>query len=340
MGTISASYLTLNPSFIDPDIITQYQQASGAFSTLSGSEINVKLGEGDLYVYMKRMDVRTQIAGGQTAYNQLPSCNIITSMISTPTYLHRVRAEYDHHDTAALARWGASIVDAQRLGMRQAHFQNMRNLLLYGFNPANGEGLLNANGATTVNLPPDANGHQTVVSYDDGEMATFLLKQIVAIKTRTVQLGLPARIVILGPQRVLGKFEYYGVVQLTQFQRIAAGTATTAEMVSMVAGGSGDKIEWVYDDTLIGKGAGGADAIIITMPEVQKPQGAVVNTNEFANLTPSTVACNLMYADMPAPREIPTPLAGGAVDILSEMRVTSGWSVRPETLTIVSMQYE
>jgi hypothetical protein len=43
---------------------------------------------------------------------------------------------------------------------------------------------------------------------------------------------------------------------------------------------------------------------------------------------------------MAAPREIPTPLAGGAIDVLSEWRVTSGWGVRPECVTILSMQYQ
>lgn len=340
MGTIAASYVTVNPSYIDPGIIMQYQQASGAFSTLLNSKIDVKLADGDLYVYMKKMDVRTKVASGQSAYNALPSCTVTASMISTPTYLHRVRAEYDHHDTAALSRWGASIVDAQRLGMRQAHFQNMRNLLLYGANPANGEGLLNTNGASTVNLPPDSNGNDTVLTYDNGQMSFFLLQQIMALKTRTVQLGLPARIVILGPQRVLGQFEYQNIVQLTQFQREGAGSLSTAGVVKEVAAMNGDVVEWLYDDTLIGQGAGGSDAVIITMPEIKKPVGSVANTNEFANLTPSVEGCNLMYADMAAPREIPTPLPGGAVDVLSEMRVSSGWSVRPEALSIVSMQYQ
>ena len=39
-------------------------------------------------------------------------------------------------------------------------------------------------------------------------------------------------------------------------------------------------------------------------------------------------------------REIPTPLPGGAVDVLSEMRITSGWGVRPEAVTVVSIQYQ
>ena len=40
--------------------------------------------------------------------------------------------------------------------------------------------------------------------------------------------------------------------------------------------------------------------------------------------------------DMAAPRELPTPLAGGVTDVLSELRATSGWAVRPETVTIIS----
>ena len=33
------------------------------------------------------------------------------------------------------------------------------------------------------------------------------------------------------------------------------------------------------------------------------------------------------------------PIPGGAIDIVSEMRITSGWCLRPEGLTIVSMPY-
>jgi hypothetical protein len=42
----------------------------------------------------------------------------------------------------------------------------------------------------------------------------------------------------------------------------------------------------VYDDTLIGAGAGGTDAVVITIPEVEVPMvNSTVNTNEFAKLT-------------------------------------------------------
>lgn len=340
MANIAPSFTIVNPAFIEPGLLLPYSQASGAFDTIADGQPLNRLGEGDLYVYIKRVDVRTKVAAGQSAYNQLPSISTDLSMISTPSYLLRVRGEYDHHDTAAMGRWGVSIVEAQRLGMRQGHFQLARNALLYGLNPVNGEGLVNTAGATAVTLPPDSNNNDTVVTYDNGQMAVYLLSQIQALKTRTNQLGIGHKFTILGPQRVLGTFEYQNIVQLVQFQRAGAGTTTTAGVFKDVLGMNDDEVLWCYDDTLIGKGAGGTDAVLIVMPEVTKPAGSKINTNEFAKLAPGLDAVTLMYCDMAAPREIPTPLPGGAIDVLSEWRITSGWGVRPEGVTIISMQYQ
>jgi hypothetical protein len=61
-----------------------------------------------------------------------------------------------------------------------------------------------------------------------------------------------------------------------------------------------------------------------------------VNTNVFAELTPGLDATALQLVDRAAPTEIIAPLPAGAVDVVSELRSTSGWSTRPEALTIVS----
>lgn len=339
MPILAPAFVQVQPSFVEPGIILPYNQASGAFSLLAGSGPRVSLGEGDLAVYAKRLDLRTNVAAGQQAYNQLPSINAAFSQLSTPTYLLRVRGEWDHHDEAAVSRWGASIVDIQRLGGRQGIFQLMRGALLDGFRPAQGEGMLNIAGATATSLPPDSNGNTTIVTYDNGELGIFFLSLIQAIKTRTYQLGEGQRFVITGPQRILGTMEYQNIVQLTQFQRPGAGSETTKGLIASVLGNNDDVLEWTYDDTLIGKGAGGTDAIIITMPEVKKPKASRINTNEFAKLAPGIDACTLMYVDMAAPREITTPMPGGATDALQELRCTSGWGVRPEATTILSAAY-
>jgi hypothetical protein len=341
MATVAPSFVQVHPNFTMPEIVLQYNQASGAFDLLASGNPLVRLGEGDKYVYIKAMDIRTKVAAGQSASNNLPSVSITPRMISTPTYLIRTRAEYDHHDTAAFGQWGASLPEAQRLGMRQGIFQQTRNALLYGFNATNGEGLLNTNGATAVSLPADTYGNTTVLTYDNGQMAQFLLTQVQAIKTRMMQMGMPAQVTIIGPQRTLGVMEYQGIVQLVQFQRQGAGSETTKGTLENILERNNDDLIWNYDDTLIGKGAGGTDAVLIVVPEVKKPKvNDRVNTNVWAELRPGLEATVLQLCDMAAPREIPTPLAGGAIDVLSEMRVTSGWAPRPEAVTIVSMQYQ
>jgi hypothetical protein len=342
MGNIATSWTQVHPSLVEPGLVIQINQASGAFATLAGGVPRVMLGEEDLYVYMRRVDIRTKMASGQSAYNQLPSVATNFELASTATYLQRVRAEYDHHDTAAVGRWGTNIVEVQRLGMRQGHFQLLRSSLLYGMNPSNGEGLLHAAGATSVSLPPDTFGADTVLTYDNGQMAIFLLQQLVNLKSRTMQLGIPRRFVILGPQRTLGQFEYPNIVQLVQYQRPGAGSETTAGVVKNIAELNGDTIDWCYDDTLINQGAGGTtDAVLLVMPEVEYPKvPGMPNTNAFAEVEPGINANTLQYTDMAAPKEIPTPLAGGAIDVLSELRASPGWGVRPEAITIMSMQYQ
>lgn len=339
MPNIAPAFVTLNPNYMMPELILPYSQASGAFNTLPDGQPLTRLSDGDLVAYMKRIDVRTRVTAAQSAANALPSVSLAMSMISTASYLLRVRAEYDHHDTAAMGRWGVPIVEAQRLGMKQGHFQLARGALLYGMNPANGEGLVNAVGSTAINLPPDTFNATTVSTYDNGQMAFFLTSQVSAMKTRTNQLGIPRKFVFLGPQRDLGQWEYQDIVQITSFQRQGAGSASTAGTVKEILMSNGDQVAWCYDDTLIGKGAGGTDAILLVMPEIEKPQGTSINTNIFASLSPGFDACTVMLCDMAAPREIPTPLPGGAIDVLSEWRITSGWPVRPEAITVMSMTF-
>lgn len=339
MANLVPAQIRVSPHYLIPELLLQYQQASGAFDLIATGDPLVRLGEGDLAVYGKRMEVRTQVNTGQFVSNAIPSCTVVYSEFSTPTYMIRSRAEYDHHDTAALGRVGASAVEAHRLAMRQATFQQQRNLLLYGANPANGEGLANANGATAINLPADSNGNTTISTYDNGQLAFFLLQQMGNIKRRCMQIGVGVRFSVTTTQEILEQISYPGIVQLTQFQRTGAGSETTQGLVDDVLSRNDDEITWGADDTLIGKGAGGTDLIIISMPEVKKPKGGRINTNEFAELTPGLQACSMQLVDRAAPTEITAPLPAGAVDVVSELRSTSGWAVRPEALTLISAGY-
>lgn len=335
------SFVRVDPSYMVPETVMQISQRSGAFQALPGGRQSVRLGEGDQYVYIKTLQLRTDLNVGQSAANSLNGPAFVSQLISAPTYLIRSRSEYDHHDTAAAARWDVSLPDAYRRGTWQAFAQNERNALLYGFQPQNGEGLLNTVGATATSLPADSNGNTTFQTYDNGEMALFMLQTIVAAQIRmylSPQAG--NRCVVLGPQRILAMMQKANIVQLVQFQRPGAGTATTGGTIDEQMRQAGDMVEWAYDDTLIGKGAGGSDAIVIVFPELEdQDSNSGPDTNAFAGLRPNLKDNTLQFTDMAAPRELIAPLPGGATDVTFEKRITPGWGVRPEALTIVSMVY-
>ncbi len=341
MGNIFPTGTKVIPSFTEPELILTYAQASGAFYALAGGKPRVKLGSEDMAVYVNTLDLRTEVVAGQSPSNLLPSASLTVDYYSTPTYLYRVGAIWDHHDMARAAVWNVSLPAAQDLAMRQGIFQQMRNALLYGYQPLSGEGLLNTAGATKVTLPPDSYGNSSASTYDNGQMALYFLSQIVTLKARMYQSGgnIKNTIVVISPQREFLNFAEANIVQVTSYQRPGAGTATTGEVIKAVAAVNGDTFEWYFDDTLIGQGAGGTDAILMTMPEIEQPTISGINTNMFASLQPNIKATNLMYVDMPAPMKIPSPMPNGAIREVNEIRSTSGWNIRPQAITIISMPF-
>lgn len=339
MANLFPALVRAQPHYVLPESVVQFQQRSAFGISLSGGGPMARLGAGDLYVYAKAIRLATQEAAGQVAYNQLPTVTMQAEQAATVSYLFRARAEWDHHDVQQASVWDVALPQGQRLGMRQSIFQQLRAAALFGMGNAN-EGIANTSGATSANLPADPFGNTTVVTYDNGAMSQFVLSVIGALETRLMLIGMPARIAILAPQRILSQWTYNGIVQLTQFQRTGAGVASVTEMIEDVAKRFGCDVEYGCDDTLIGAGQGGNDLVIISAPEIRKPEGgSEINTNEFSNLQPAILSSSLMLCDQVAPREIPTPLPGGATDVLMEMRSTPGWGLRPEAISLISMQY-
>jgi hypothetical protein len=338
MSTFAPAFVTVNPHYMLPELIVQYALASGAFSVLPNENPMPRLGEADLYVYAKKVQLTTQVSASQSTSNNLPSASVVPSMISTPTYRLQTRAQYDGFDETAAGHWNISLPEAMRLAARQGIAQQLRNALLYGYNAANGEGLLNAPGITTLNLGSDSNGNTTYSTWDSGQLAQFLLNMIGTLKVNTLQIGQPLRLVFLAPQRFIQQITYAGIVALTQFQRVGAGVETAAGLIETVAKwAGGDDVSFAADDTLIGQGAGGTDAILLIAPELKIPKAnASINTNAFAAIAPNITATSLMLCDMAAPKEIPTPLPDGAITVQYTLRSTPGWQIRPEALQVLS----
>jgi hypothetical protein len=341
MANVFNAQVRITPHFSEPELILTITQPSGAFMLFEGGAPRVKISNTDLFVYVNHLDIRTDAQASQFPSNELPSSTLVGEYFSTMTYLIRSRAIYGRASDTAAAGYNVSVPNAQKLGMRQAIVQQMRTAALYGINGSNGEGLLNASGATSVTLPPDPYGNTTVSTYDNGAMVTFILQQLVTIMNAMFQTGAVdgGKIRIVGPQRIFNKFQISEIIQVTSFQRPGGGTATVGQAISQVAEEAGWDMEYGYDDTLIGKGSGGTDMVIITIPELTIPDQPGISTAPFNEMMPSTKAVNVMYADQPAPIQIPTPIPDGEITEVSELRITSGWNWRPQGLILCSMQY-
>lgn len=155
-----------------------------------------------------------------------------------------------------------------------------------------------------------------------------------------MQPGRRQRVVIPGLQHVLGTMEIQQIVQPISYQHLGGGTDTVGGMVKEVLRGTNVQVSWVYDDTLTDVGADGTNMVVVTIPKVEVSMvNSTVNANEFTRLTPLLAANALIFIDMAAPRGTPTPIAGDAIDVLSETRSITGWTVRPEAIAVLSMAY-
>jgi hypothetical protein len=219
------AFSKVHPSHTEPKLILSYTQASGAFNLLPQRAPKVQIGSEDLVVYAHKLDMRSDARVNQSATNLLPSPSFKTELISTPTYLVRNRAEYDHHDVANASNWNVSLPEAYRKANRQGFFQFARRALLDGVIPSNGEGFLNAAGATSVNFPNDPSGASTLVTMDPDWVFRTINDQIIQLKTRIMNIGIPGilRVVVLAPQRVISRFQST-IIEVTSFQREGAGS--------------------------------------------------------------------------------------------------------------------
>ncbi|MXV43470.1 DUF2184 domain-containing protein [Saccharibacter sp. 17.LH.SD] len=348
MALIAPTRMTVNPSFTDPRFLINYALRSGFMYLFPRQELDVRLTERDQAVYVPVLDLRTIAQGSQTGYNELPTVSLNLDYITTPTYEQKIRVVYSREDLNAAANWNMSLTDAYSKAMRQGHFQLLRDAALFGFNPQNGEGLINSSSGTVrENLPADSNGKATVDDYDPNQLFQALNRVITGILNRCNLLGVTGRyndggaavkVTCLTPQRVLGTL-VSKVVELTGYQRPGAGSASILEAVRGVMNAANVDVTFAPDDELRGRGANGTDIMLFTIPELPNmaAQGAI-DTNVFADeFGQANLNCNGLFADRAIPAEITGPVGAEATDVVTFMRTTSGWALRGEATTILSV---
>ncbi|MXV44329.1 DUF2184 domain-containing protein [Saccharibacter sp. 17.LH.SD] len=348
MALIAPTRMTVNPSYTDPRFLINYALRSGFMHLFPRQELDVRLTERDQAVYVPVLDLRTIAQAAQSGYNELPSVSLSLDYITTPTYEQKIRVVYSREDLNAAANWNMSLTDAYSNAMRQGHFQLLRDAALFGFNPQNGEGLLNSSSGTVRELlPADSNGKSTVDDYDAGQLFQSINRIITGQLNRCNLLGITGRyndggpavkVTCLAPQRVLGTL-VSKIVELTSYQRVGSGSASIVQAVIDVMKAANVEVIFAADDELRGRGTNGTDVMLFTIPELPNmaAQGKI-DTNVFADeFGQANLSCNGLFADRSIPTEITGPVGAEATDVVTFMRSTSGWALRGEATTILSV---
>lgn len=324
------------PSYTMPGMVVQQSLVSGFTGLLGGGSVQARLNSSDVAVYMQSLKFKANSVISQNPANSLPSgVEFMPEMRSIPTYFIRAKAEYDSHDVAAAGNWNVSLEAAIKLALKQSHFERIRDAALYGVNASNKEGILNAPGISTATLPADSHANTGFIDYDNGELLVWILNRINDITSRTFTSGAPVRLVFLMPVRLLNKLTT-GIVQLVTYQRTGSGSDSVQGTLQSVMEWNGKTLEFYVDNTLIGKGDGGNDGIILAIPELVDQADSAFNTNVFASLQPNVTANIVQMCDTPEPVFYTVPLSMQNNEIMSEQKIIPAWGLRPEAITFIS----
>jgi len=336
MANLFTAKIQAQPSYTMPGMVVQQSLVSGFTTLLGGGNVQARLNTTDVAVYMNSLKMKANSVISQNPANSLPmGAEFIPEMRSIPTYFIRAKAEYDSHDVAMAGTWNVSLEQAIKLALKQSHFERIRDAALYGVNASNNEGILNAPNIFPESLPADSHGNTGWIDYDNGELLTWLLQRINDLTARTFTSGAPVRLAALMPVRLLNKLTT-GIVQLTSYQREGAGSNSVEGSLQAVLQWNGKDIEFGVDNTLIGKGDGGTDGIILCIPELVDQSDNAFNTNVFASLQPNISANIVQMCDTPEPVFKTVPLSLDNNEIMSEQKIIPAWGIRPEAITFIS----
>lgn len=336
MANLFTARIQAQPSYTMPGMIVQQSLVSGFTGILGGGNVQARLNTSDVAAYMNSLKMKANSVISQNPANSLPmGVELVPEMRSIPTYFIRAKAEYDSHDVSAAGNWNVSLESAIKLALKQSHFERIRDAALYGVNATNHEGILNAPNIVPATLPADSHANTGFIDYDNGELATWFLNRINDLTSRTFTSGSPVRLAALIPVRLMNKLTT-GIVQLTSSQRVGAGSQSVGQTIDMVLEWNGKDIEFYVDNSLVGKGDGGTDGIILCIPELVDQTDNSFNTNVFASLEPKITANIVQMCDTPEPVFKTVPLSLDNNEIMSEQKIIPAWGLRPEAITFIS----
>lgn len=347
MSVGQSSLIMLDRSMVVPGVMVQRAQKRGTLNLIAGGKPKNVLNQNVQKVYINGIRYRGLAKASREPGNELPSVSFNTTQKATNAYWLSTSTKYSVWDDDNAKFSGLNAPQIQNMIAHGAIADLTAILALYGTGEGMSEGIMNSPGVFEENLPADSNGALSLRTYDAGEFAQYFLQLTVDAETRMLTVGLDREQVlnVLMPQRVLGYLRRSSVIKLTSgIQRDGGGVHTIEGRIQAVATSPNGNISinFYVDDTLIGKGAGGSDAVVMCYPGFPDTPDDIYNTDALAALPNSIQEMVAMYTAHSQPMEIESPAVDGSQGVYTtyHTKVTPGWALRPEAVTILSLPYD
>lgn len=275
-------------------------------------------------------------ASNSFASQQLSDMFVTNGQLEFPLYYLRARASVLRDDEARAGLMNIGLQNELKLAGMNAISQGLHRACLYGFNGSTNEGLFNTTGIVNTPLPADTGGHTTIATYLPNQLLNFLLTQINLMEASMKNMALVT--VIAGPVTTLNYIRHVSRVATSDYQSPGAGSKTVGNALNEIRKASGKpEIQWVEDNSLIGKGTSSVDALLLIAPEIKEVGIGDFSTNQFGAGGNSMKQNIVMVSDSVDLLDLTFQDSADATSSTLEFYTTPGQAVRSEAVRILSV---
>ena len=326
------------PHSVIPGVVAPVNQNADYVKAFAGITQYGDLGSD--YLYLTTLEtIHPPTTIGQQWRGGVDSAQFANNQLAYQYYTIQARYEYTDQQAAKLGKIIPGVGIEKLLDdLCQQGVQQRRHYgALFGFDPAQTQGLVKQ--GTTATFPADSDANTTVSAYNPDELLAFMAGQARTAMNNTYGMAKP--VVFMSSVRVVN-FIRSTMINLTQYQMPGAGVDSVGGAYNRVVGewlGVG-KIEFIADDLLKGTGTNGADIMLFVAPGLTEQD---VVKEEFSQYKLGDYPANMMNTFMDNAGGLiisRNPVINRVTSVDFSLQTTPGAVIRADAVRVIEAAYE
>ena len=298
---------------------------------------------GDLgsdYLYLPTFEkIHTPTTIGQQWRGGVDTAQFANGQLAWQYYTIQARFEYTDQQAAKLSKLVPSIgIDNFLDKLCQQGVNQRRHYgALFGFDPAQTQGLVKQ--GTTATFPADSDANTTISAYNPDELMAFMAGQARTAMNNTYGMAKP--VIFASSVRVVNYIRST-MINLMQYQMPGAGVDSVGGAYSRVVGewlGVG-KIEFIADDLLKAAGTNSTDIMLFIAPGLAEQDSV---PPEFSQYKLDDQPGNMMNTFMDNAGGLiisRNPIMNRVTSVDYSLQTTPGAVIRADAVRVIEAAYE